>query len=120
MRVCLAVLVLGPLVGCAAGPPPPPVAVASNPTSGSAIDGLLLAERNCSACHAIGQVGESRIPEAPTFVGLAGKYAGSSLATVISEGIASGHPSMPRWIFRPSEVASLLAYLGTLGADEAS
>jgi cytochrome c5 len=96
----------------AAGAPlessPPP----SSP--GAAVSGLLLAERDCSACHAIGVLGQSRIPEAPTFAQLSRRYAGGGLVTVISEGLATGHPSMPRWIFRPSEVADLLAYFRTL------
>jgi mono/diheme cytochrome c family protein len=96
-------------------PPAAGALVSSSPPSpGAAVSGLLLAERNCSACHAIGVLGQSRVPEAPTFVQLSRRYAGGGLATVISEGIATGHPSMPRWIFRPGEVADLLAYLRTL------
>jgi mono/diheme cytochrome c family protein len=80
--------------------------------------GRATAEKKCSACHAVGATGQSAIAPAPAFRSLSGKYAGSSLTEVVTYGIATGHPSMPRWMFSVAEARDLLAYIRSLPSGE--
>src|SRR5262249_24774076 len=61
--------------------------------------GKVLVEKNCSRCHAIGKEGESTHPEAPPFRTLSSKYPIDDLAESLAEGIVSGHPDMPIFVF---------------------
>jgi mono/diheme cytochrome c family protein len=81
--------------------------------------GRVMAEAQCGACHAVGKSGESHISPAPAFRRLAAQYPGDQLRVVFAEGIATGHPSMPRWIFTVREVDQLLAYVRSLPGDGA-
>jgi len=74
-------------------------------------EGRALAEENCARCHAIGTEGESRLPVAPAFRTLSERYPVSDLQEALAEGIVSGHPEMPEFVFEPEEVAALIAYL---------
>ena len=119
MRIChlgLALLV----AACASAPEAKdaPIEVAAAP-SPEIEAGRVMAEAQCGACHAVGAAGESRIAPAPAFRRLAAKYPGDQLKVVFAEGIATGHPSMPRWIFTAREVDQLLAYVRSLPGDEA-
>jgi mono/diheme cytochrome c family protein len=80
--------------------------------------GRVMAEAQCGACHAVGASGESRVPPAPAFRRLAAQYPGDQLRVIFAEGIATGHPSMPRWIFTDREVNQLLAYVRSLPGDD--
>lgn len=80
----------------------------------SAIAGSLLAHEKCSACHAVERGRESPVSTAPAFASIGEKYADASLVLILSEGIATGHPSMPRWMFTVREAKDLLAYIRTL------
>ena len=77
-----------------------------------------MAEAQCGGCHEVGASGESRIPQAPAFRRLAAQHPGEQLQVVIAEGIATGHPSMPRWIFTDKEVGQLLAYVRSIPAGD--
>ena len=61
--------------------------------------GRVLVEQNCSRCHAIGKEGESTHPEAPPFRTLSSRYPIDDLAESLAEGIVSGHPDMPIFVF---------------------
>lgn len=117
----LAILGLGILAGaCASAPAANEASVAPAAAPSPQVEaGRAMAEAQCGACHAVGASGESRIAQAPAFRQLATRHAGDQLRVVIAEGIATGHPSMPRWIFTDSEVSQLLAYLRSLPADDA-
>jgi mono/diheme cytochrome c family protein len=67
--------------------------------------------RNCSRCHAIGATGSSPHREAPTFRTLGRRYPIESLAETLAEGLSTGHPDMPEFIFETRDVAAILAYL---------
>ena len=62
----------------------------------------VLVEQNCSRCHAIGKEGNSTHPEAPPFRTLSSRYPIEDLAESLAEGIVSGHPDMPIFVFSPT------------------
>jgi mono/diheme cytochrome c family protein len=74
-------------------------------------EGRALAEEKCARCHAIGLEGESTLPIAPAFRTLSERYPVGDLEEALAEGIVSGHPAMPEFVFAPEEVAALIAYL---------
>jgi cytochrome c len=87
-------------------------AVASD--KGLADKGEVLVRDNCSRCHAIGLVGNSPKAEAPPFRTLSSKYPVEDLAESLAEGIVSGHPEMPIFVFTPHEVDAIIAYLQSI------
>jgi mono/diheme cytochrome c family protein len=76
--------------------------------------GKVLVEKNCSRCHAIGREGDSPHPEAPPFRTLSSKYPIDDLAESLAEGIVSGHPDMPIFVFSPTDVAAIIDYLKSI------
>jgi cytochrome c len=78
--------------------------------------GRLIAERNCSRCHAVGRAGESPNPKSPPFRTLAQRYPLKDLEESMAEGLMVGHegPEMPVFEFRPQQIADLMAYLGRI------
>ena len=77
--------------------------------------GHSLVEANCARCHAIGKDDTSHHPEAPPFRIVVTRYPPDNLAEALAEGIVSGHPDMPEFVFQPDEIAAIIAYLDTLG-----
>jgi cytochrome c len=71
--------------------------------------GEALLDRNCSRCHAIGSVGESRHPQAPLFRTLAKRV--EFLEEALGEGLISGHPDMPEFRFSGEDVGAIVMYL---------
>ena len=76
--------------------------------------GKVLVEKNCSRCHAIGKEGDSTHPEAPPFRTLSSKYPIDDLAESLAEGIVSGHPDMPIFVFSPTDVEAIIEYLKSI------
>jgi cytochrome c len=76
--------------------------------------GQALVEKNCARCHAIGKEGDSPHKEAPPFRTLSAKYPVSDLAESLAEGIVSGHPDMPIFVFSPQDVAAIIDYLESI------
>jgi mono/diheme cytochrome c family protein len=74
----------------------------------------LLVTENCSRCHAIGTDGDSPHKEAPPFRTLSTKYPVESLAESLAEGIVSGHPDMPIFVFSPTDVGAIIDYLQSI------
>ena len=52
--------------------------------------------------------------EAPPFRVVVTRYPPEDLAEALAEGIVSGHPDMPEFVFQPAEIESIVTYLGTL------
>jgi cytochrome c len=73
--------------------------------------GKVLVKENCSRCHAIGKDGDSPHPQAPPFRTLSSKYPVADLAESLAEGIVSGHPDMPIFVFSPHDVEAIIEYL---------
>lgn len=96
--------------GAAAGTP----AKDATPAADLVAKGRAILESNCARCHAIGMDDTSHHEEAPPFRVVVTRYPPEDLAEALAEGIVSGHPDMPEFVFQPPEIEAILAYLGTL------
>lgn len=76
--------------------------------------GEVIVEENCGHCHAIGRIGDSPDAEAPPLRALSENYPVEDLAESLAEGIVSGHPNMPIFVFKPHEVDAIIAYLESI------
>jgi mono/diheme cytochrome c family protein len=76
--------------------------------------GEALLASNCSRCHAIGRSGDSTHPEAPPFRSLGRRYPIESLAEALGEGLVTGHPDMPEFVFEVADVGAILAYMQSI------
>jgi cytochrome c len=76
--------------------------------------GEVIVRENCSRCHAIGREGASPNPEAPPFRTLSSNYPVEDLAESLAEGIVSGHPEMPIFVFEPHQIDAIIAYLESI------
>ncbi len=76
--------------------------------------GEVLVRENCSRCHAIGKEGASTHPEAPPFRTLSSRYPVEDLAESLAEGIVSGHPDMPIFVFSATDVEAIIEYLNSI------
>ncbi|MDO9223990.1 MAG: cytochrome c [Caulobacter sp.] len=80
--------------------------------------GRMIAEQDCSSCHAIGPTGESPLEGAPRWRDLHNRFDVSDLAEALAEGIMVGHAAMPAKPYEPAEVQALIAYLNSLEGSE--
>jgi cytochrome c len=76
--------------------------------------GEQLVKENCARCHAIGKEGNSPHPDAPPFRTLSSKYPVEDIAESLAEGIVSGHPDMPIFVFSPTDVEAIIDYLQSI------
>jgi len=76
--------------------------------------GAAFAKHNCARCHAIGHYGASALRDAPPFRDLHERYPLEELSESFSEGIMTGHPTMPVWKLEPDQIHDLIAYMKTL------
>jgi cbb3-type cytochrome c oxidase subunit III len=67
--------------------------------------GEALVTANCARCHAVGRTGASAHPDAPPFRTLSRKYKIEGLAEALAEGLSTGHPDMPEFVFAPRKWA---------------
>jgi cytochrome c len=79
--------------------------------------GEALVKENCSRCHAIGKEGDSPHKEAPPFRTLSARYPVTDLAESLAEGIVSGHPDMPIFVFSPHDIEAIIEYLQSVQAQ---
>ena len=79
--------------------------------------GEVLVRENCSRCHAVGRTGVSPIPAAPPFRTLSRKYPVENLSEALAEGIVSGHPEMPIFVFGPHDVDAIIVYLESIQVE---
>lgn len=108
------------LAGAAcASPEPPTASVASQQDAPpeAAERGHQLAARACAGCHAIGPAGVSPNGEATPFREIVHRYALDQLEEAFAEGLVTGHPAMPLFVFRASEIDDLITYLETVKAE---
>jgi mono/diheme cytochrome c family protein len=78
--------------------------------------GRALAERMCSACHAVGRRGESPHSGAPPFRALDRRVELDSFTERLREGLMSDHPDMPMFRFTREDARALLLYLRAIRA----
>lgn len=76
--------------------------------------GEQLLEKNCQRCHAIRQDDKSTHLKAPPFRDVFKRYPAENIAEALAEGIVSGHPDMPEFVFEPGEINAIVAYLDSL------
>lgn len=76
--------------------------------------GETLVQRHCAACHAVGRAGASPDTAAPPFRELHSRYRIDDLAEGLAEGLLTGHPAMPEFVFAPKDVAAIIAYLKSI------
>jgi cytochrome c len=76
--------------------------------------GKSLLAKHCSRCHQIEATGSSKLAGAPPFLELMQRYQAEDLEESLAEGLASGHPTMPEFVFEPDEIAAIVAYFGSL------
>jgi mono/diheme cytochrome c family protein len=79
--------------------------------------GEVLVRENCSRCHAVGKEGDSPHKEAPPFRTLSKNYPIEDLAESLAEGIVSGHPDMPIFVFTPHDVEAVIQYMESIQAQ---
>ena len=101
------------LVGCA-GHEAPRAPPAADPGDQAAVRGQRIAAVTCASCHAIGREGASPLPEATPFREVVHRYPLDRLEEAFAEGLVTGHPAMPPFVFRASEIDDLIAYLETV------
>jgi mono/diheme cytochrome c family protein len=89
-------------------------AASAQTLSPSAQRGLTFVQTNCARCHAVGRLGGSPLAVAPPFRTLHNMYPVESLAEALTEGIVTGHPSMPEFRLDPGQAQDVIAYLKTL------
>jgi mono/diheme cytochrome c family protein len=82
--------------------------------SDTVAEGRSIIATNCARCHAIGKHDTSHHADAPPFREVVTRYPPDDLAEALAEGIVSGHPDMPVFVFQPAEIEAIVAYLGTL------
>lgn len=82
--------------------------------STSARRGEALLTTNCARCHAVGRSGVSPHPQAPAFRTLSRKFKVEGLAEALAEGISTGHPDMPEFVFEADEVGAIIDYLKSI------
>ena len=76
--------------------------------------GLAIAKSKCARCHATGLDDVSSHEKAPPFREVVEIYPSEHLAEALAEGIVSGHPDMPVFVFTTDEIEGFLAYLNGL------
>jgi cytochrome c len=104
--------ILACLVGLATMTMSPPALVQPGTTPASRGESLLTT--NCARCHAVGRSGASPHPAAPPFRTLSRKYKIEGLSEALAEGLSTGHPDMPEFIFDPEEVGAIIDYLQSI------
>jgi len=73
--------------------------------------GRALAEKMCAHCHAIGKWERSPLAGAPPFRQLEPRVDFDDLQQRLQDGVISGHPAMPMFIFSAAEARALVIYL---------
>jgi mono/diheme cytochrome c family protein len=89
-------------------------------SSGTAIDGKAILEKNCGRCHSSAATGESLLQPAPPLREIYLRYPIEQLEGGFAEGMGSKHRDMPQIQFSTEQVAAILSYLGSItGLDPA-
>jgi len=76
--------------------------------------GKAIVTKNCGPCHAVERQGKSTHPEAIPFRLIGRRYPVESLEEALGEGIISGHPDMPEFVFSGEDVGAIIGYLKSI------
>jgi mono/diheme cytochrome c family protein len=77
-----------------------------------ATQGEVIAKRWCAACHLVAPDQTRANSDAPSFASVAHKIKSSKALTAF---LTDPHPKMPDMNLTRSEIADIVAYIGTLG-----
>lgn len=107
--------ILAALLLCCS-PAAPALAGGGAMVAGDAASGRVIAEQNCSGCHAIGRSGDSPQASAPPMRRFHENWPVEALGEALAEGVVVGHsdPQMPAFRFDPEDIDDLLAYIASL------
>ena len=108
MRGSVPLLALLAVLGAAAP------AAAATPAPAQLARGERLVRIHCSGCHAVALKGASPNHAAPPFRELHTRYNIDDLAEGLAEGLLTGHPAMPEFMFSPDDVQAIIAYLKSI------
>ncbi|MEQ1695780.1 MAG: cytochrome c [Hyphomicrobiaceae bacterium] len=111
MHALIRLAVIGSSLGASLGGTLASAAAEGKP---SIDEGRALLETNCSSCHATAKTGASPLAKAPQFRTLKQKYPLENLGEALAEGIMTGHPAMPQFVFNPAQIESILSYLDSI------
>ncbi|MEZ5954182.1 MAG: cytochrome c [Hyphomonas sp.] len=109
-----AVLGIGALLMSACHSVSPEDAAAKEAALNEIAVGQMIAEANCSRCHAVGRSGDSPHEEAKPFRKFSENYPIRDLEEPLAEGIVVGHPDMPVFTMSPAEIDALLSYIESI------
>lgn len=109
MRRMLIGLLLLTATGCATSGPTP-----AKSLDASADRGRFYALRSCAGCHAVGALGSSPNPNAPSFSAIRLRYNALSLPRRLAEISENGHYEMPPIAMTPDEIRDIVAYVETI------
>ena len=70
--------------------------------------------RHCAMCHATGRSGTSPEPKAPPFRTLHQRVPLESLELLLGNGLLSGHPQMPAFLFQQQDVSAMMRHLRSI------
>jgi cytochrome c len=90
------------------------LAIAQPAGSQLANQGKSILDAKCGRCHQTAEQGRSRLAAAPPFREVMKRYKPEALEEALGEGLTTGHPNMPEFVFEPDEISAILAYLETL------
>ena len=91
------------------------LATAAGPVAAQDIDrGKTLAEEHCARCHAVGLSGTSSREPAPAFREITQRYPVDTLWEALAEGIVTGHPDMPEFLWPPRDIDDILGYITSI------
>jgi mono/diheme cytochrome c family protein len=76
-----------------------------------AAKGEIIAKRWCAACHLVSSDQKRANSDAPSFKSISGKKPSSKQLTAF---LTDPHPKMPDMSLTRSEIADIVAYIGTL------
>ena len=76
--------------------------------------GKKLAEDYCARCHAVGLTGTSPLDPAPAFREITQRYPIDTLWEALAEGIVTGHPDMPEFLWPLEDIDDILGYMTSI------
>ena len=85
------------------------------------VQGEALAREMCAQCHAIGIADQSSHPAAPPFRSLDRRAEDlDQFFDRLRQGLTSGHPDMPTFLFKRDDARNLIAYLRSVQGQRAN
>jgi tetratricopeptide (TPR) repeat protein len=76
--------------------------------------GMVLAEKNCSGCHAMGEVGVSLNKDAPVFRDLFKKHQLYAMRRPVTRAVLAVHQKMPQFNVSAEDVDTIVAYMNSI------